>query len=194
MSDEDAHAVVASQAAAKKWACHTSQAHSIPAGGASGGCAVAVRAGVGISPHPDKLVKGGYRHCLRIAHVSAIIRGGFRLGFIYPKDLEGLSEGNLLLLQESACALLPCGTMESGRGLEYHFSGASGLQVVRFGWTMHICTTSSTCHKSVYDDFVVSKALAPSVYSVIRLVDAACWTHWPPRIIVRGDARRQEVK
>ena len=101
LSGVDAQATIASQAQGIQWQCHASLAH-----GCSGGCAVAAKSGIGINPHPDQLVGDGYQHRFKLAHVSAALRGGFHCGSVYPKDSEGISEGNLLLLLEIAIALL----------------------------------------------------------------------------------------
>ena len=185
-----AEAIIATQASAIKWACVAS-----PALGSSGGCAVSCRAGIGLSPHPDSLVADGFQHRIKFAHCSAVLRGGFHCGSIYPKDSEGISEGNLLLLLEIAIALrsikgpwiiggdwnLSPDLLRSTRWLEL-----VGGQI--------FAPDNPTCHSSVYDYFVVANSFAHAVCGVFRISDAGLHPHWPSRLLLRGNTRRLLVR
>ena len=85
------------------WNATASEAHRTAADRASGGCMVAVRRGCGITPHTA--VKDGFRHRFHVAWAAALMRGGVHLGSVYLRDSEGLSEGNLLILQEIAAVV-----------------------------------------------------------------------------------------
>eukprot|EP00973_Karenia_brevis_P082037 11374127-Karenia_brevis.AAC.1 len=68
---------------------------------ASGGCGVAVKRGMGISPH-DSLVKQQYAHRFGFAWTAGVLRGGLHCGSVWLKDSEGLSETNRHLLDQIA--------------------------------------------------------------------------------------------
>ena len=59
--------------------------------------------GFGLSPHGGQPDGFGHRMCFSWAAI--VLRGGLHLGSIYLRDSEGVSEANLLLIQEVAVQL-----------------------------------------------------------------------------------------
>ena len=190
LSGADAQATIASQAQAVKWQSHASLAH-----GCSGGCAVATKSGIGITPHPDKLVGDGYQHRFKLAHVSACLRGGFHCGSVYPKDSEGISEDNLLLLLEIAIALRQVqGPWILGGDWNMNPATLAKTRWLELVGGRIFAPSSPTCHTNVYDYFVVSNCFSQAVVGIARIADAGIFPHWPSRLVLRGNARRTLVR
>ena len=78
------------------WNCIASSAHRIAADPASSGCAIAVRRGVGISPH-EHHVRDSFRHRLHVAWVAGVLHGGLHCASIWLQDSEGLSAENFAI-------------------------------------------------------------------------------------------------
>eukprot|EP00973_Karenia_brevis_P049708 6901693-Karenia_brevis.AAC.1 len=53
-----------------------------------------------------------------------------------------------------------------------------------------VAPEAPTCNGAVYDFFVVSNGLRPSVAGIYRIDDSGYDPHWPVRLLIRGDARR----
>ena len=173
------------------WNSSASQAHRTAANKASGGCAVAARRGIGLSPHHYDIVVDGLHHRFHIAWVAGIVRGGVHCGSLYLRDSEGLSAENLSILDHVA------GTLARIRG-PWIIGGDWNITpelLLSTNWLSMVHGTivaprAPTCHGAVYDFFVVADGLIPSVAGVSRVDDAGLHPHWPTRLLLRGDARR----
>jgi len=160
----------------------------------SGGCAVGCRRGTGITAS-EAQVSDAVRHRFHLAWSSAILKRGVHLGSVYLKDSSGLSDENLLVLQEIAVAL------KQTKGIwilggDWNITpevllSSGWLQIVK---GIIVAPSAPTCHQSVYDFFVVAEALSSSVVGVSRIDDGGLSPHWPVRLYLRGDGHRFMVR
>ncbi len=176
------------------WNLHATSAKATAADKASGGVVVAARRGTGLSPHCT-LVKDGYQHRLHFAWVAGIVRGGLHCGSIWLKDCEGMSATNKSILDHAAAAI---GRLRGPwvLGGDWNLppevlASAGWLSVVN---GIIVAPSGPTCNEKVYDFFVISKGLSPSVVGVQRVDNAGLSPHYPARLLLRGDARRHAVR
>eukprot|EP00973_Karenia_brevis_P061226 8512703-Karenia_brevis.AAC.1 len=85
------------------WHCIASQAHRTAADRASGGCAIASKLGIGITPHSH--VRDGFSHRIHMTWIAGVLRGGIHFASVWLRDSEGLTAENLAILEEIACAI-----------------------------------------------------------------------------------------
>ena len=177
------------------WNAHLSAAHPTSGHSGSGGCAVLVRAGSGITAAADTLVRDLYRHRIAVAWVDGIVKGGVHCVSVYLRDSEGLTPANIAILDELAVVV---------RSLR-------GPWIIAADWNLQpqtladslwpelvggvvFATTLPTCNDSTYDYFVVQRDLASSVVGVQRIEDGGMHPHFSSRLFIRGDARRYAVR
>ena len=114
---------------------------------------------------------------------------------VYLKDHEGLSSTNMHILEQAAIcskALKGLWIVEADQNLEPHLpAAASWLSMV--GGVGH-APDQLTCHGHVSDVFVVHKAISPVVVGVQTLEDGFFFSHFPSRLLVKGNALRYLVK
>ncbi len=189
--------VKSAKAAARRigWSAHLSQAHATSGTAGSGGCAVLVRSGIGITPPEASLVRQAFRHRIAVAWVDGVVRGGVHCISVYLIHSEGLSSANLAILEELYAVIgqLVGPWIASG---DWNLSPAvlassKWLQMTR---GIIFAPTLPTCHGSVYDYFIVSRGLAPSVAGVQRIEDGGTNPHFFARLLVRGDGRRFPIR
>jgi len=174
------------------WNAVPSEALRTAADKASGGCMVAARKGNGITPHPDSLVKDGFGHRIKLAWVAGFLAGGLHIGSVYLKDGVGLDDTNLELLQEIAGALKQLqGPWVLGGDWNVTPQILAQSKWLDMIGGMIVAPDAPTCHDSVYDFFVVDKKLHLAIAGVARLNDAGTNPHWPARLFIHSDARRQ---
>ena len=161
----------------------------------SAGCAVCVKKGVGMSPHPDAAMNEASQCRFKASWIGGLLRGGFHCASIYLKDSEGASERNLNLLQEVAI-FLSClkGPWIIGGDWNMAPQVLERTQFVNMVRGVVVAPSAPTCNASVYDYFVVSEGLLPAVAGVARIEDAGLNPHWPVRLYLRGDARKHLVR
>ena len=166
-------------------------AHQCPSRLHSGGAAVAVRRGNGVTDLTESCVPKDFRHRVMIVHADVVQPGGIYVLSVWPFDSEGLSERNLHLLEVIAtvigCIDGPWVAAGDWNLTPDALAKSSFLSVIA---GVVFATELGTCNGSVYDYFVVSKQLAPKVRGVTRLQDAGCSPHWPTRLILDGSATR----
>ena len=189
----DATQQIAARGRSRGWRCTASAAHRIEAGRGSGGCGVAVRLGLGVSPHD--FVQEGFRHRIHFAWFSGIVRGGIHCGSIWLHDSQGVSEANLLLPDQAAATL----SLLQGPWLIGGDWNITPEQLQATSWLglvdgVIFAPTHPTCHGDVYDFVVVARGLAHAVAGISRIEGAVLHPHWPSRFLLRGDARRQLVR
>ena len=105
-------------------------------------------------------------------YAGGFLRGGLHCCSIYLKDSEGASETNLNLLQEVAI-FLSCLRGPWIVGGDWNMSPAvlASTQFLSMVRGVIVAPTAPTCNNSVYDYFVVSEGLLPSVAGVARVDD-----------------------
>ena len=72
----------------------------------SGGNAILARAGTGITPVGEIIIRDDLQHRLKASWVGGICKGGICMLSIYFKDGEGLSETNLFILEQAAICIM----------------------------------------------------------------------------------------
>ena len=194
-SGKDCLDTIGSQARSLKWQCHASQAHAHSKFGASGGCAVAVRSGIGISSHTPHAISEQFQHRIKATHVSAILKGGVHIVSVYFCDSEGMSETNLEILAELACLLLSLVGPWIVAG-DHNFTPA---MLAATGWLQLVkgvtrAPDSPTCNGAVYDFFILSQAADQMHHSVLRISDSGLNPHFPARLLLKGNIRRISVR
>ena len=80
-------------------ALRTAQRHG------SGGNAILARAGIGIAPVGDNVIRDDLRNRIQASWIGGICKGGIYLLSVYLKDGEGLFETNLFILEQVAIYL-----------------------------------------------------------------------------------------
>ena len=88
------------------WNAHLSRAHPTAAANGSGGGAVMVRRGCGLTPPEDQIVREPFRHRIALAWCDAVVRGGVHIVSVYLRHSEGLSQENMAILDELSAVLL----------------------------------------------------------------------------------------
>ena len=88
------------------WRARLSPAMDTPAGRASGGVAIACRFAYGATDVSESAVPDGARHRMTVSWINAYMRGGLYVVSVWLRDSEGLSPGNLDLLQLLARVLI----------------------------------------------------------------------------------------
>ena len=174
---------------------HCSLAATTEAGKGSGGCAVTVRKGIGISPADEGLVSAQFAHRIAAAHVSGVVAGGVHIISVYLKDTEGLSEYNLRVLQEVGALVRTLGgpwIIAADWNIQPDALRAASWLKVAQGSV--VTTTLPTCNDHTYDYFVVSNCLLHTVAGVQRLDDANLSPHSPCRLLLRADGRRHAAR
>ena len=176
------------------WNCAVATALRTAADKGSGGCIVGAKRGIGIAGH-EHVVSEAIKHRCCFAWVSAMLKGGVHFGSIYLKDLVGMDDTNMAILQEVAAAITALKgpwILGGDWDLEPHVLQGSGfLRMVR--GTM-VAPALPTCNGKTYDYFVVSERLAHLVAGVARIEDGGLHPHWPSRLYVRADGRRHLVR
>ena len=71
----------------------------------SGGGAILARAGTGVQAILSAAIPEDARHRLAITWVDGMLKGGIHMLNVYLRHSEGLSEADMLLLEQAACAL-----------------------------------------------------------------------------------------
>lgn len=176
------------------WRASATPAWTTAKGRASGGMAVGVRKGYGLSPHSD-MIKKALRHRIHFCKASIIFRGGINLGSIWLRDSEGLTEANLNILAEAAVAI---GQLKGPWiiGGDWNITPAllqstKWLDIVKGAI---VAVKAATCNGATYDYFVVAKQLLSSIRGAQRLDDAGVTPHWPSRLLIEGNARRTKTR
>ena len=134
------------------WRASLSLALKTAADVASAGCAVCVKKGIGMHPHPDDIIREGVRCRFKAVWVAGFVRGGIHLCSIYLKDSVGPSETNLNILQEAA-TFLSCLTGPWIIGGDWNMSPQT-LASTRFPNVVHgmiVAPDLPTCNDSTYD-------------------------------------------
>jgi len=178
----------------KAWNFIASSALRTAADKASGGCAVGVRRGNGVT-ESDASYNHAIDHRFVLGWTAAVRRGGLHCGSVYLKDAAGLCEHNLLVLQEIAVALRQLRgpwVLGGDWNLTPDVLQSSGWLDVVHG--VVVAPTAPTCFSATYDYFVVAEELVPFIAGCVRIDDAGLYPHWPARLLLRGDARRLAVR
>ena len=176
------------------WNPTLSLAHQTAEHSASGGGAILARAGIGIVP-VDKLIPDALRHRLHLSKADAIVKGGLHTLNTYLISGEGLSVGNLDILQAAAVCLKALKGPWVAAG-DWNITPAmlTSTQWLKMVGGVIIAPELPTCNANVYDFFVVHKSLAHAVVGIQRLHDGGCHPHYPVRLLLRGNARRYLVR
>ena len=115
---------------------------------------MAVRVGYGIAPHA--VVREGFGHRLHFSWASVVCRGGIHLGSIYLRDSEGITEENLLILQEAAVAIKQLrGPWVLGGDWNLTPDTLRATNWLSLVGGVVVAPMAPTCNGSVYDCFVV---------------------------------------
>ena len=192
--DCDRPAALASRSRRLGWNLQSSPALLTEFGRASGGTAVAARRGIGVNDQ-QQFVRDGFEHRVHFAWICGVLRGGVHLGSVWMKDSEGASATNLAILgaiTEAISALRGPWVLGGDWNMSPEELVATGWPLVVDG--VVVAPGLPTCHDKVYDYFVVSRGLAHAVVGIQRVEDAGFSPHWPTRLLLRGDARRLQVR
>ena len=161
----------------------------------SGGTGAFARRGAGVCDATLQLVKPQYRHRICIAWIDAVSKGGVYCLSSWLRHSEGLSADNIGILGELSCVIRQlqgpwiCG---GDWNIEPHTLEASRIPTMVGGKIF--ATTFETCNSSAYDFFLVECGIAHAVVAMKRLKNGCVSTHWPSRLLVRGDNRRYFIR
>ena len=175
------------------WSAATSSAIRTALGKSSGGCIAAAKRGIGVVPLD--IVHPPVAHRLTFARIAGIVRGGFHLGSIWLRDSEGMSESNRAILDHAASSLgrLRGPWIIGGDwNLTPEVLAESGWLRVVGGFI--VAPQLPTCNGKVYDFWVVCNGMRPAIAGIQRIDDAGLAPHYPTRLLVRGGARRFDVR
>ena len=172
----------------------SSPAHATSLTGTSGGTAVATRKGLGHIPCHDSF-KDGYKHRLGAAWIGAVQKGGVHFIPVYIEDGECVGQTKQAVLTELAAYIgtirgpwiVACDWNMTPQQLQ----AASWDKIVK-GVIKH--PASPTCNGKVYDYFVASKSIEPSVVAVSRLDNGGFSPHSVVRMFLTGAARHKAVR
>ena len=161
----------------------------------SAGTAVAVRSHLGMAKVPGLVMEGGLEGRLSIEWVGSIVRGGVFVGSIYLHSGEGMSVGNVRLLEGAAKLLmnLPGPWVVAG---DFQVDPA---ELVRSGFPrlakgVVVAPNTATCGNNTIDYFVVSENLVGAVHSVTTLAESPFDPHSPVRLLLRAGSRKQRAR
>ena len=177
------------------WSAAMNSAKRTEAEGASGGCAICARKGIGIDTESTIEVNKEVAHRITHAWVNGVMKGGVHVFSVYTKDTIGPTGENLEVLEELQAAI----------------KSISGPWIIAADWNMSpealaatswlrmvegriISTNLDTCNTSVYDYFVVAKEIRHAVMGIQRIKDAGLQPHFPVRLLIKGNARRIAVR
>ena len=191
--DRLAGATLAARAAG--WNPTLSMAHKTAAARGSGGVGIFARKGQAVEDLTAKLVPAGFEHRIGVAWVGAVCKGGLHVLSLWPKDSEGMSEGNMTLL-EAVGGILSCINGPWICAGDWNFS-PSILQDSNWPKMVRgsiVATSLATCHFSTYDYFVVHNSIRHLVAGVQRISDGGFNPHYASRLLIKGDGRRYMVR
>ena len=173
------------------WSAVASQAWRTPSNFGSGGCAVLAARGMGIAPPPGLTVKDEFQHRIAVAWVAGFVKGGVHFISLYLKDGEGLSDGNMEILQEVATVIRQLKgpwVLAGDWNVDVSVILASRWPELVRGTV--VAPQSPTCFSSTYDFFVVSEGLSVAVAGVARIEDAGLHPRKPVRLFLHCRCRR----
>ena len=182
-------------ARAAGWNPVLTMAHKTAAARGSGGVGIFARKGQPMEDLTAKLVPAGYEHRIGVAWVAAVCKGGVHIVSLWPKDSEGMSEGNMTLLEVVGGILCSIDGPWVCAG-DWNFS-PSVLQDSNWPKMVKgsiVATSLATCNFSTYDYFVVHNSIRHLVAGVQRISDCGFNPHYASRLLLKGNGKRCMVR
>ena len=187
--------VSSNQARQRGWSAVFNPAHPMAADKSSGGTAVCVRRGIGVSDDVGKLVPEVFKHRIQLSWVNAVLRGGIYVISVYLHDSVGVSPENLILLEELAIIIGALrGPWVAGGDWNLPPEVLLATNWVKLVKGNLQAPQLPTCNAATYDYFVVSGSLSHAIHGIQRVDGVGMHPHSPVRLLLRGDARRYMVR
>ncbi len=181
------------QARTAGWRFALSDADLTDAGRLSAGVGIGARSHLGMADSGDIACPaslGGAAARYSRKWLGAIARGGVHVGSVYLRDCEGLSEGNLCILQDIAvdlAALRGPWILGGDWNVTPETLASSGWLALIGG---HVVAPSApTCNGKVYDFFVVSSSFRHAIIGAAAITDAQYSPHVAARLYVSAAPR-----